>query len=107
VYISAGREFAGHGSVNHSIEEYMRGDFWHTNTVSVAILACTRTSTNSTLSVTLANSISDTTLAKSPTPSAPHRRSKPSPASASTIGGLVAGHNAERRYTGKEYLKAL
>ena len=28
-----GREFAGHGTVNHSIEEYVRGGFWHTNTV--------------------------------------------------------------------------
>ncbi len=32
-YKSVGREFAGHGSVNHSIEEYVRGKFWHTNTV--------------------------------------------------------------------------
>jgi len=28
-----GREFAGHSAVNHSIEEYVRGHFWHTNTV--------------------------------------------------------------------------
>jgi hypothetical protein len=27
------REFAGHGTVNHSINEYVRGHFWHTNTV--------------------------------------------------------------------------
>jgi transposase-like protein len=33
VYIQAGREFSGHGTVNHSIEEYVRGGFWHTNTV--------------------------------------------------------------------------
>ncbi|HEX6964002.1 MAG TPA: IS1595 family transposase [Lacipirellula sp.] len=33
VYKGMGREFAGHGSVNHSIEEYVRGVFWHTNTV--------------------------------------------------------------------------
>jgi transposase-like protein len=33
VYIAAGREFGGHGTVNHSIEEYVRGGFWHTNTV--------------------------------------------------------------------------
>ena len=26
-----GREFAGHGTVNHSIEEYVRGGFWHVN----------------------------------------------------------------------------
>jgi hypothetical protein len=32
-YVRAGREFAGHGAVNHSIEEYVRGKFWHTNTV--------------------------------------------------------------------------
>ncbi|MCH8917222.1 MAG: IS1595 family transposase [Proteobacteria bacterium] len=32
-YIRVGKEFAGHGSVNHSIEEYVRGTFWHTNTV--------------------------------------------------------------------------
>jgi transposase-like protein len=33
VYGSIGREFAGHGSVNHSAEEYVRAQFWHTNTV--------------------------------------------------------------------------
>lgn len=33
VYIELGREFAGHGSVNHSAEEYVRAQFWHTNTV--------------------------------------------------------------------------
>jgi hypothetical protein len=33
VYTSVGREFGGHGTVNHSIEEYVRGSFWHTNTV--------------------------------------------------------------------------
>jgi transposase-like protein len=32
-YTSMGREFGGHGTVNHSIEEYVRGGFWHTNTV--------------------------------------------------------------------------
>jgi len=32
-YIKLGREFSGHGSVNHSADEYVRGDFWHTNTV--------------------------------------------------------------------------
>jgi hypothetical protein len=25
--------FAGHGSINHSVEEYVRAYFWHTNTV--------------------------------------------------------------------------
>lgn len=33
VYPSAATEFAGHGTVNHSADEYVRGTFWHTNTV--------------------------------------------------------------------------
>jgi transposase-like protein len=33
VYGSIGCEYAGHGTVNHSIEEYVRGGFWHTKTV--------------------------------------------------------------------------
>lgn len=33
VYPKIGEEFAGHGSVNHSADEYVRGTFWHTNTV--------------------------------------------------------------------------
>ena len=33
VYTKPGKEFSGHGTVNHSIEEYVRGGFWHTNTV--------------------------------------------------------------------------
>ena len=33
VYWSIGREFAGHGAVNHSAQEYVRAAFWHTNTV--------------------------------------------------------------------------
>jgi transposase-like protein len=33
VYPGIGRQFAGHGSVNHSAEEYVRAQFWHTNTV--------------------------------------------------------------------------
>lgn len=32
-YKSIGREFGGHGSVNHSAEEYVRAYFYHTNTV--------------------------------------------------------------------------
>ena len=32
-YVRVGREFSGHGTVNHSIKEYVRGKFWHTNTV--------------------------------------------------------------------------
>lgn len=33
VYPPITGDFAGHGTVNHSIEEYVRGFFWHTNTV--------------------------------------------------------------------------
>lgn len=33
VYRKIGEDFAGHGTVNHSIEEYVRGFFWHTNTI--------------------------------------------------------------------------
>jgi transposase-like protein len=33
VYPAVGGEFAGHGTVNHSAEEYVRAYFWHTNTV--------------------------------------------------------------------------
>src|ERR1700691_4561095 len=33
VYTAFMRDFAGHGSVNHSAEEYVRAAFWHTNTV--------------------------------------------------------------------------
>jgi len=33
VYRGPGKEFSGHGTVNHSINEYVRGKFWHTNTV--------------------------------------------------------------------------
>lgn len=33
VYPKVGEEFAGHGSVNHSAGEYVRGGFWYTNTV--------------------------------------------------------------------------
>ena len=33
VYVKTGREFAGHGTVNHSADEYVRGGFWYTNTV--------------------------------------------------------------------------
>lgn len=32
VYPSIGREFGGHGTVNHSANEYARAHFWHTNT---------------------------------------------------------------------------
>lgn len=33
VYSPIGSAFGGHGTVNHSIEEYGRNYFWHTNTV--------------------------------------------------------------------------
>ncbi len=33
VYTKTGREFKGHGTVNHSIKEYVRGSFYHSNTV--------------------------------------------------------------------------
>ena len=33
VYTAIGRDFTGHGTVNHSAEEYVRAVFWHTNTV--------------------------------------------------------------------------
>ncbi len=33
VYPKVGDEFAGHGTVNHSAGEYVRGTFWYTNTV--------------------------------------------------------------------------
>lgn len=33
VHPPVGDYFAGHGTVDHSIEEYVRGGFWHTNTV--------------------------------------------------------------------------
>jgi transposase-like protein len=33
VYWSIGRQFSGHGAVNHSAQEYVRAYFWHTNTV--------------------------------------------------------------------------
>jgi transposase-like protein len=32
-YKAIGMEYAGHGTVNHSIDEYVRGTFWHTNTI--------------------------------------------------------------------------
>ena len=31
-YKKPGKEFSGHGTVNHPIKEYVRGGFWHTNT---------------------------------------------------------------------------
>ena len=33
IYPKIGDEFTGHGTVNHSIDQYVRGVFWHTNTV--------------------------------------------------------------------------
>ena len=31
-YTKLGKEFSGHGTVNHSADEYVRSGFWHTNT---------------------------------------------------------------------------
>jgi transposase-like protein len=33
VYPAVMKDYAGHGTVNHSAEEYVRAHFWHTNTV--------------------------------------------------------------------------
>jgi len=33
VYPKIGEEYAGHGTVNHSADEYVRGSFWYTNSV--------------------------------------------------------------------------
>ena len=33
IYPPVAGDFAGHGTVNHSADEYVRGNFWHTNTV--------------------------------------------------------------------------
>jgi transposase-like protein len=33
VYPKIGEEYAGHGTVNHNADEYVRGTFWYTNTV--------------------------------------------------------------------------
>lgn len=33
VYPTIATRFSGHGTVNHSAEEYVRANFWHTNTV--------------------------------------------------------------------------
>lgn len=33
VYPKIGREYSGHGTVNHSADEYVRSVFWYTNTV--------------------------------------------------------------------------
>ena len=35
VYTAIGRDFGGHGTVNHSAQEYVRAVFWHTNTVEL------------------------------------------------------------------------
>ena len=33
IYPTIGKEFSGHGTVNHSAEQYVRGVWWYTNTV--------------------------------------------------------------------------
>ena len=32
-YVPIAKGYGGHGTVNHSIKEYVRGGFWHTNTI--------------------------------------------------------------------------
>ena len=76
VYPVIGREFAGHGTVNHSAEEYVRAHFWHTNTVegysapsSAASWASTIGLAKRTCTVTRPSSISAITIAsRSATP---------------------------------------
>jgi len=36
VYAAPGEEFSGHGTVNHSAKEYVRGVLWHTNAIECA-----------------------------------------------------------------------
>jgi transposase-like protein len=69
VYWSIGRQFAGHGAVNHSAEEYVRAYFWHTNTVENyfsilkrGIYGCYSTSAKRTFTATLLSSISGITI---------------------------------------------
>ena len=69
-YTEIGKDFSDHQSVNHSAEEYVRGDA-HTNTIegyfrssSAAYMACTSIAVQPTCSATLPNSISDTTIAR-------------------------------------------
>ena len=71
VYPGIGREFAGHGSVNHSIEEYVRAEFLaHQHgrklflaSSSAACSAATSTSARRIWRGTPPSSISDTTIA--------------------------------------------
>jgi len=91
VYPKIGDEFAGHGTVNHSAEEYVRAYFWHNNTVEnyfsilkrgivASIITCPRP----TCIVTLRNSTSVTIIASRlaiPTCSAPRSRLPASTAS--------------------------
>ena len=65
VYSAIGREFGGHGTVNHSAEEYVRADFWHTNTaenyfrsLSAASMVATSTSARPICIATRPSSIS-------------------------------------------------
>lgn len=69
IYPAIGREFSGHGSVNHSAGEYVRAAFWHTNTVesyfsiSAACTVATSMSAKRICTVTALSSISGTTIA--------------------------------------------
>jgi hypothetical protein len=68
VYWSIGRQFAGHGAVNHSAEEYVRAYFWHTNTRSSSAGSTAAISTSPRLicTVTPPSSISGTTIESLP-----------------------------------------
>jgi hypothetical protein len=75
VYTKTGEEFAGHSTVNHSIEEYVRhGGFTHTNTRSKAIsrsssAACTAPITTSRRLISSATSANSTSVTTSAQPS--------------------------------------
>src|ERR1700716_421578 len=65
VYTQIGREFSGHGTVNHSAEEYVRAQFWHTNTVENYFSILKRGITTSEKAICIAtgrSSISATTI---------------------------------------------
>ncbi len=70
VYTKTGREFRGHGTVNHSIKEYVRGGFYiptRSKTTSQSSSAASPATTSgfrpSTSSATSESSISGTTPA--------------------------------------------
>lgn len=91
-YVAVGREFAGHGTVNHSIEEYVRGGFWHTNTAEgyFAILKRGIYGTYHHVSQAHLKRYVATTTARSAMPPVPTPRYAGPKASASPTGGLVS-----------------